>query len=456
MKIKTILTALFATTSFCSFAQQTLTDEYGLLIDSSHIISMFSDDSTESAISSALSSIGNTWSINSTEMLRTCEWWEGDEPLGTIGSKINQSSSIDNAEAIQRTCLQWSEYPKYYYGTAHIYLSNDGQLDKPVVVVQPYNVNLEDSGYSEQQFYSDINQGGLATSLRSAGYDVILYRYKQQDRGVEFNADGVKRLLDVINDKPGISSTSLVGLSMGGVVTRFALRELEKTGSLNKVATFVSFDAPHLGSNFPRSILDNTNRLLSKIDTSLCGLKGACRDARRKLEAIISKLNTKTFNELIINTPSGSSDRTALLSKLASLGHVQTIPSLALTNGAQSSTQGAPNSILTSHFKLYRAWYNGGSEYFKVYTTPSVDNVSGGYADFYQVFSDLIAGQEHPITPYVTIGQRHSFVSTLSALAGSENYWTEVAAYPSNNEEHMTLTYAKARKIREWLDTYQY
>ncbi|ALU43066.1 esterase/lipase family protein [Pseudoalteromonas rubra] len=473
MKIKTITMALLAISASSALAQSQEVDEYGLTIDSSHTISMFSKEtqnaSTERLTTpfkslsaqrmSTTSSTNSTWYINSTEMNRVCEWWDGELPLG-IEPEPNEGALLESdtqefAITPQRTCRLWTEYPRYSYGYADVYMGNDNRLNKPVVVVQPYHVDISGSSYTKQAFYNDVNSGGLMSSLRSAGYDVILYRYRYQDKGIEYNADGVKRLLEVINSKSGVSSTSFVGLSMGGVVTRFALREIEKTGSLNNVASFISFDAPHLGANFPRSILDNTNRLLDKVDSSLCGLSGDCREARRQLEAITAKLNTKTFKELIMDTPSGSSDRSALLSKLASLGHVQTVPTLAITNGAQSRTQGAPTAIMTSHFKLHRKWYNGGSKYFKVYTKPSVDNVAGGYADFYQVFSDLIANQSHPITPYVTIGQKHSFVSTRSALAGSANYWDDVAAYPSNNEAHMTLTYTKARKIREWLDRYQ-
>lgn len=110
----------------------------------------------------------------------------------------------------------------------------------------------------------------------------------------------------------------------------------------------------------------------------------------------------------------------------------------------------------TTDFQLYRAWYNGGSEYFIVMTNPALENTPGGYAKFYQMFSDLIAHQPHPITTYITIGQQHSCVSTQSVLAGSAANFGEVLTYPASNEMRIQLTYDKARKIRQWLDSYQY
>ncbi|WDD96913.1 esterase/lipase family protein [Thalassomonas actiniarum] len=438
---------------------ESVKDEYGLIIDAQNTISLFSTEKDAAKFNSKIpqarnaiaSSSSAKWYINSAETRRICvEWDYGDGGIKSV-------KKDDNKATIQAPppgrCLEWADVPTERYGTAAVYQSNDNVLNKAVVVVQPYIVSVTDSTYSDAQFYSDINQSGLAASLRSAGYDVILYRYLNTDAGVAFNAKGVKALMKKLEEMPNVTSTSVIGLSMGGVVARYALKELENGTGLHKVAGFVSFDAPHLGANLPSSITDNISRLLSKVDSSLCGLSSACREARTKLRAVLSKMQTKTYNELIIGSPSGSSDRYALLNKLSSLGHVNTVPTLAITNGTKNTSQGYPNQTLVTHYKLHRKWYNGGSKYFKVYTNPSMDNQSGGYANFYQVLSDLIKEQPHPITPYVTSGQRHSFVSTQSALAGSESNFTEVAAYPSSNEQHMTITYSKALKLRQWLDS---
>lgn len=442
---------------FTTANAQGLQDEYGLTLDSNHVIGSQPATVAQPPLMSPLSrtsarSSSSNWYIQSKETIRYCEWWDGEIPRI---APIDSSIQIE-ARRPGRHCKLWTEYPKYTYGTAHVYKGNDNVLDKPVVVVQPYHVSIDSSGYTQQNFYNDVNSGGLMSSLRNAGYDVILYRYHNQNGGIAYNAKGIQLLLEKINSYSSVTSSSFVGLSMGGVVARYALTELEDQGKLDKVSTYISYDAPHLGANFPRTIIDNTKHLLSKVDSRLCGLSGKCREARRELQAILKKLDTKTFRELIINSPSGSSDRYALLSKLRSLGHLNTIPTLAITNGAKSKTQGASSRKLTTHFKLHRKWYNGGSKYYKIYTNPSLDNTAGGYADFYLVFSNLIASQAHPITPYVTVGQKHSFVSTNSALAGNESNFTEVASYPSNNEAHMTLTYSKARKIRQWLDANQY
>ncbi len=447
-----------------------VTGEYGLIINAENTISLFPAEKSvapvknaslgvKRAFVSAASEPTSKWYINHPETNRVCREWLYDGQFPRVAIKIQKSNKAgSNVKALARgrRCIYWADLPKERYGTAAIYQGNDNVLNKVVVIVQPYIVSLDNATYSDTHFYNDVNQGLFANSLRNAGYDVILYRYLNTDLGVAFNARGVKVLLNKLEKLPSVTSTSIVGLSMGGVVARYALAELENETGLHKVASYVSFDAPHLGANLPRSITDNISRLLSKIDTVLCGLNSNCRSARTTLKALLSKIKTKTYNELIINSPGGATDRQVLLNKLSSLGHVDSIPSLAITNGAQHATQSYPNKALVTHYKLHRKWYNGGSKYFKVYTNPTLDNQSGGYADFYQVLSNLIAQQPHPITPYVVLGQKHSFVSTWSALAGNEGNFTEVASYPTTNERHLTITYNKAVKLRQWLDAHHF
>lgn len=421
----------------------TILDEYNLDKESNSSVNLFHNSTPENNKLITRTSNSNTWSVSITRSETVCTEWVPDGGSPRIHSRGGWCASWEEVEYTTK------------YGTANIYRSGDNILDKPVVVVQPYKFSLSDTNYSASDYYSDVNNGGLLSSLRSAGYDVILYRYEKQDSGVTYNAKGLTRLLEMLKDVNTVTSTSIVGLSMGGVVSRYALAKLENANDLSnyKVSTFISFDAPYRGINFPKTILDTSHSLLDKVDTTLCGLSPDCRQARRELESIISKMNTLTFKELVFTIGSSSHDQ--LKSQLQQVGHVDSIPTLALVNGSRNLTQGFPTQKQTTYFKLYRAWYNGGSKYFRINTKPSLDNVNGGYADFYQTFSNMIKDQPHPITPYVYTGQRHAFVPSSSAIDGNENNFSEVL-FADSNEVHMTLSYPKRYKIRQWLDTYQH
>lgn len=457
-------------TTHSSLAQQL--GDFGIRMDVESHIAMVEADSARNVHNQNTSQV---WAVNSQETITYCSEWyyeggqiqrvtpeadveeqyettDNSDSVNELGTEIPNDGAMTN----RRICLIWETRPKEMFGTASVFLGDDNYLNKPVVIVQPYILSLDNSNYSAADFFADLNTGGFISSLRDGGYDVILYTYRDQNIGIEKNANGLTRLLQILDAKTTVSSSSVVGLSMGGVVARYALTQAHSQGNNFDVATYISFDAPHAGVSFPITISDSVKRLLRKVDTSLCGLSGACRKARRELEEIIVKTNTKTFKELINDNPNGNTERALLRAQLNSLGHVNNIPTPAITNGSFSTTQGAPARKLTTHFKLFRAWYNGGSEYFKVYTNPIVDNQPGGHVDFYGVYSDLISEREHPITPYVTEGQQHSFVETSSAIDGHVNNFTDVLMAPNFNERHLTLTYEKAVAIREWLDTYQY
>ncbi|WP_394391440.1 esterase/lipase family protein [Shewanella woodyi] len=331
----------------------TILDEYNLDKESNSSVNLFHNSTPENNKLITRTSNSNTWSVSITRSETVCTEWVPDGGSPRIHSRGGWCASWEEVEYTTK------------YGTANIYRSGDNILDKPVVVVQPYKFSLSDTNYSASDYYSDVNNGGLLSSLRSAGYDVILYRYEKQDSGVTYNAKGLTRLLEMLKDVNTVTSTSIVGLSMGGVVSRYALAKLENANDLSnyKVSTFISFDAPYRGINFPKTILDTSHSLLDKVDTTLCGLSPDCRQARRELESIISKMNTLTFKELVFTIGSSSHDQ--LKSQLQQVGHVDSIPTLALVNGSRNLTQGFPTQKQTTYFKLYRAWYNGGASTFE-------------------------------------------------------------------------------------------
>ena len=136
--------------------------------------------------------------------------------------------------------------------------------------------------------------GNLGKTLQAQGYDVIIVNFptyvigtreimtnvEVDDYGnpvswdmetIEFkrkggadyiqrNALAVKQLIRVINDELTANSSDeelvVVGPSMGGLVTRWALKEMEDDGEDHNTRLWVSFDAPHQGANGPTSLQD--------------------------------------------------------------------------------------------------------------------------------------------------------------------------------------------------------
>ena len=144
----------------------------------------------------------------------------------------------------------------YQYG---IYYANPSvkQLTNPVIVVDGFDVN-EDRGVADIfNFYLNKDIDGrprLAQSLRAQGYDVVIFNYRDSKDFIQRNAYALEKLIQWVNSQiqpSGGRIRALVGVSMGGLVSRYALLHMESQGLTHNVNTFVSYDSPQQGGNIP-------------------------------------------------------------------------------------------------------------------------------------------------------------------------------------------------------------
>lgn len=100
-------------------------------------------------------------------------------------------------------------------------------------------------GFSDYTLYSNLN----------GNYDII---YVDWGNGVDYiqnNADLLKKAIRWVNsNKIGTNKSVVLGQSMGGLIARFALKDMEDNGENHNAKLFISHDSPHLGANIPLGI----------------------------------------------------------------------------------------------------------------------------------------------------------------------------------------------------------
>jgi Putative serine esterase (DUF676) len=107
------------------------------------------------------------------------------------------------------------------------------------------------------------NNINLVEKLRSApyGFDVTLVNFPNGADYVERNAMALVALLKRENAKltanASTEKVSIIGPSMGGLVSRYALAYMEKNNIIHNTKLWVSFDSPHLGANIPIGAQEN-------------------------------------------------------------------------------------------------------------------------------------------------------------------------------------------------------
>jgi len=128
-------------------------------------------------------------------------------------------------------------------GTAWVYLADGASaLGRPIVMVEGFP-----GGHPADYLYDTLDQHGTATSLRAAGRDIVLVGLDQGMDLVQRNADV---LVDCINQAIARTSEPLVvgGLSMGGLISRYALAAMEARGEKHQTEVFLTIDTPHAGT----------------------------------------------------------------------------------------------------------------------------------------------------------------------------------------------------------------
>lgn len=243
-------------------------------------------------------------------------------------------------------------------------------------LVSPTSINGNVSSQSE---YKEVVSGQLA-ALNSSGIDVVVFSWPDRlaDHSIQKKSLALSSFLkglqdyrfDLHDENLSYKYESIIGLSLGGVIARAALVDLENMNS-NYIEYYISYDSPHMGANIPvslqyvapaipellmRGLKDNDNSLtqissffedlgISKITDFVFnwdpGQYGrSLKDGKSEISEAISMLRSidaPSINQLLINNMNsdGSShpDFNVLENYLDDLGWPNSSINIAISNG---------------------------------------------------------------------------------------------------------------------------
>ena len=168
-------------------------------------------------------------------------------------------------------------------GRAYTLTSNDGVFDKPFLFVEGIDFGLDRdghpihdwqrhgtfgwcefaSGFQDPDVNDDIIYGyddlrlmpQLLQAVRDQGYDIVMIDFFDGAYWLQHNSQLVQHVIRLCNEfKYGDESLVIAGASMGGVLTRHALRTMELSGEDHCTRLWLSMDAPHEGAHIPLSL----------------------------------------------------------------------------------------------------------------------------------------------------------------------------------------------------------
>jgi len=145
--------------------------------------------------------------------------------------------------------------PSYASGDYQIfpaYGNNCNTLKKVILIVEGYDVLNDFNTSVIYNYFSRPENNFLGGRLRNMGYDIITLNFADPKNYIESNAMLLVELIKRINNsKVGDDPLTIVGVSMGGLVTRYALSYMEANNINHQTKLFISYDTPNKGANIP-------------------------------------------------------------------------------------------------------------------------------------------------------------------------------------------------------------
>jgi len=327
-------------------------------------------------------------------------------------------------------------------------------IKKPIIIVEGFDIlNQEDTRDIYNRY---LNPHGLGNQLRAEGYDVIVLNWKLPQVAMQLNAQILEQFINHINMvKSTTEQLVITGVSMGGVLARYALANMENKGESHQTKLFISFDSPQQGAHIPLGV----QAFLFNI--SFTGL--AIPEIRNLYNTYISKGTQQLLQNNFFQTTNGETApnpiHSSFFSELKALGSCNGYPAetknIAISNGSLNGiprtcfssdcpggtalslvfripvvpfirtigTAPGNNSVIATNGKscfLYKEKpFDLNEDWFLNVGTPPYDNLPGGYFPWFKLIEDQFrdAGGEVFWSAY----ESSSFIPTTSALDISTN-----------------------------------
>lgn len=260
-------------------------------------------------------------------------------------------------------------------GEYELYLdTTNGILDKPIILVDGFDPG---DTRNTAAIYNQLVYGtgqNMADDLRLLGYDVIVLNFPNYvrpnttttvDGGVDFIQRNAFVLIELINQinaqKVGNLQNVVIGPSMGGLISRYALRYMEMNGLNHDTRLYLSFDSPHLGANVPIGFqhLFNYMGFGPLNDLTMQALVNGMLKSPAARQMLIDHFEGHLLNNSAteFNTnaasllPTGCPNyRDAFQNELNTMGFPTTTRNIAIANGAgNGSMNGSPNMLVMNH-----------------------------------------------------------------------------------------------------------
>lgn len=250
-----------------------------------------------------------------------------------------------------------------------LYAPGHTSIQKPLIVVEGYdpghytNPEILTGGYSLRQFNIETaNSFTLDNTLHGTlGYDIIFVDYYLGADDIRRNALLVKEVIRWVNSVKTTAEPNVVlGLSMGGIVARYALKKMEDAGENHQTRLFINHDGPQQGANVPfgyQYFVNHARNLYYRagVGVGLYNFITLFTHTSNNIPSTLNIANEPASRQMLINYIDNgenldNSVHSAWQTELTNLGYPANCRNVAISNGSECGQTQAiqPGGILFS------------------------------------------------------------------------------------------------------------
>lgn len=157
-------------------------------------------------------------------------------------------------------------------------IGSPDKLTKPFIVMEgfdPLELVDDDNPYMDDVKFGNTNLNTFVNGLTRRcsafdklrnEYDIIYVDLFDSKLSIQANARLFESVIEHINREKASSGCTekniVIGQSMGGLIARYGLKEMENTSRIHDVSLLFCQDTPHLGAHVPLGILQGMNGIL--------------------------------------------------------------------------------------------------------------------------------------------------------------------------------------------------
>lgn len=234
---------------------------------------------------------------------------------------------------------------------------NSFEIRKPILLVEGFDpengryFTLTDEEEADQAYdkhlYYIANGYNFADKLRAKGYDLLIFNNGDGTGDIESAAGRLEEAINWVNSyKSTKEELIVIGASMGGLISRFALAHMEEEGDNHFTKLLMTFDSPHRGAYLSLGLQHTYDYLFTVAEHLPFGLGNAVAKQRQTLDAKgTQQLLNYHYKYSPGYTSQPSPDQHDFFAKLHALnggiGYPMKCRKIAVANGSSNATKQA-------------------------------------------------------------------------------------------------------------------